>query len=400
MDRVILHCDVNSFYASVELLERPDLRDKPVAVSGNPDDRHGIVLAKNEAAKRFGVITAETVWQAKKKCPGLVFLPPHHDKYRDFCSKLNKIYNQYTNLVEPFSVDESWLDVTASRRLFGDGKQIADALRDRVKKELGLSLSVGVSYNKIFAKMGSEYKKPDATTLINRENYRDLLWPLPVNQLFFVGFATAEKLKKHGIITIGMLAAADGAKLKSILGRQGAVLQGYAKGDDTSPVKDFDQRDKIKSVGNGITFRRNLISENDILIGLSRLSDTVAGRLRKYRLKAYGVKVDIKDPSFHTVSRQVQLPAASNLAEEIRKTAYEIVKKYKSANAPIRMLTVTAINLVDENESEQLSIFDTGGKRRKEAESLERTVDEIRRRFGDNSIDFGNIIGNDIGIDF
>ena len=181
MDRVILHCDVNSFYASVELLGRPDLRDKPVAVSGNPDDRHGIVLAKNEAAKRFGVITAETVWQAKKKCPGLVFLPPHHDKYRDFCSKLNKIYNQYTNLVEPFSVDESWLDVTASRRLFGDGKQIADALRNRVKKELGLSLSVGVSYNKIFAKMGSEYKKPDATTLINRENYRDLLWPLPVN---------------------------------------------------------------------------------------------------------------------------------------------------------------------------------------------------------------------------
>ena len=257
----------------------------------------------------------------KKEVSRACVSPAASRQIQGFLQQLNKIYNQYTNLVEPFSVDESWLDVTASRRLFGDGKQIADALRDRVKKELGLSLSVGVSYNKIFAKMGSEYKKPDATTLINRENYRDLLWPLPVNQLFFVGFATAEKLKKHGISTIGMLAAADGAKLKSILGRQGAVLQGYAKGDDTSPVKDFDQRDKIKSVGNGITFRRNLISENDILIGLSRLSDTVAGRLRKYRLKAYGVKVDIKDPSFHTISRQVQLPTTSNLAEEIMATA-------------------------------------------------------------------------------
>lgn len=197
MDRVILHCDVNSFYASVELLEKPELLDKPVAVSGNPDNRHGIVLAKNEAAKRFGIVTAETVWQAKKKCPELVFLSPHHDKYRQFCEKLNAIYNQYTNLVEPFSVDESWLDVTASRKLFGDGKTIADTLRKRVKEELGLSLSIGVSYNKIFAKMGSEYKKPDATTVISAENYRRLLWPLPVSEMFFVGFATAEKLKKH-----------------------------------------------------------------------------------------------------------------------------------------------------------------------------------------------------------
>lgn len=399
MDRVILHCDVNSFYASVELLEKPELLDKPVAVSGNPDNRHGIVLAKNEAAKRFGIVTAETVWQAKKKCPELVFLSPHHDKYRQFCEKLNAIYNQYTNLVEPFSVDESWLDVTASRKLFGDGKTIADTLRKRVKEELGLSLSIGVSYNKIFAKMGSEYKKPDATTVISAENYRRLLWPLPVSEMFFVGFATAEKLKKHGIHTIGALASASTGRLRSILGNQGIILQTYARGDDVSPVKDFNQRDRIKSVGNGMTFKRNLTSKNDVLTGLSRLSDTVAGRLRKYRLKAYGVKVDIKDPSFRTISRQVQLPAATNLAEEIRNTAYNIVKEHKKNNAPIRMLTVTAINLVDEDESEQLSIFDTYGQKRKEAESLERTIDEIRKRFGDSSIDFGNIIDNDIGID-
>ena len=204
MDKVILHCDVNSFYASVELLDYPELKDKPVAVSGSSDNRHGIILAKNEAAKRFGIVTAETTWQAMKKCPDLVLLPPNHKKYREFSIKLNKIYNMYTNLIEPFSVDESWLDVTASQKLFGNGEEIANSIRKRVKTELGLSLSIGVSFNKIFAKMGSEYKKPDATTLITRENCKSILWPLPVNQLFFVGYATSEKLKANGVLTIGI----------------------------------------------------------------------------------------------------------------------------------------------------------------------------------------------------
>ena len=264
MDKVILHCDVNSFYASVELLDYPELKDKPVAVSGSSDNRHGIILAKNEAAKRFGIVTAETTWQAMKKCPDLVLLPPHHKKYREFSIKLNKIYNMYTNLIEPFSVDESWLDVTASQKLFGNGEEIANSIRKRVKTELGLSLSIGVSFNKIFAKMGSEYKKPDATTLITRENYKLILWPLPVNQLFFVGYATSEKLKANGVLTIGDLANSRESKIKNLLGSQGLVLRSYARGEDNSSVKDFNQRDKIKSVGNGMTFRRNISGQQDI----------------------------------------------------------------------------------------------------------------------------------------
>ena len=203
MERVILHCDMNNFYASVELLSRPDLKGMPVAVCGDPEGRHGIVLAKNQLAKDAGVITAETVWQAKKKCPGLQFVRPHHDRYKEYSDRINKIYLEYTDMVEPFSIDESWLDVTASQKLFGSGKQIGDAIRRRIKSELGLTLSVGVSYNKIFAKMGSEYRKPDATTEITQENFKELLWNKPVGELFFVGFATAEKLKNLNIHTIG-----------------------------------------------------------------------------------------------------------------------------------------------------------------------------------------------------
>lgn len=400
MDKVILHCDVNSFYASVELLDYPELKDKPVAVSGSSDNRHGIILAKNEAAKRFGIVTAETTWQAMKKCPDLVLLPPNHKKYREFSIKLNKIYNMYTNLIEPFSVDESWLDVTASQKLFGNGEEIANSIRKRVKTELGLSLSIGVSFNKIFAKMGSEYKKPDATTLITRENYKSILWPLPVNQLFFVGYATSEKLKANGVLTIGDLANSRESKIKNLLGSQGLVLRSYARGEDNSSVKDFNQRDKIKSVGNGMTFRRNISGQQDISLGLSHLSNTVAVRLRKYGLKAYGVKVDIKDPKFKVISRQTQLDNATNLAEEIRNTAMQIIQKYWDTEAEIRLLTVTAINLVDEKERRQLSIFDNIEKSIEKSESLERTMDAIRNKFGDESIDFANIIRNDIGIDY
>lgn len=399
MDRVILHCDMNSFFASVELLEHPELRDVPVAVSGSPDSRHGIILAKNEAAKKYGVVTAETIWQALKKCPDLSFLPPHHEKYREFSHKINKIYLEYTDMVEPFSVDESWLDVTASQKLFGSGREIADKIRNRVREELGLTLSAGVSYNKIFAKMGSEYKKPDATTVISRENYRELLWSMPVGEMFFVGWATAEKLRAMNIDTIGALAMADSMALEKLLGKQGPVLRAYARGEDESPVCLYDQRDKIKSVGNGFTFSRNLKGEDDIMTALVSLSDTVAGRLRKYQLKAYGVKVDIKDPSFKTISRQKQLELPTNLADEIRKNAMDIIRSSWRIQDPIRLLTVTAINLVDETESEQLSFFTNINGGRERSESIERTMDAIRSKFGDSSISFGQIIGNDIGID-
>lgn len=399
MDRVILHCDMNGFYASVELLDHPELSDKPMAVCGDPNGRHGIILAKNELAKAFGITTAETVWQAKKKCPQLQLVRPHHDKYKEYSQKINRIYLEYTDMVEPFSIDESWLDVTASRLLFGSGRHIGDTIRERIKNELGLTLSVGVSYNKIFAKMGSEYKKPDATTEITRENYKTLLWNKPVGELFFVGFATAEKLSRLHIETIGDLAKADPHGLEKLLGKQGPILHRYANGLDDSPVCLYNQREKIKSVGNGITFRRNLTGTEDILIAVTSLSDTVAGRLRKYQLKAWGVKVDIKDPSFKTISRQKQLSTPTNLASEIRTACMEIIHTSWRISDPIRLLTITAINLADETADEQISLFDTDQQTRQNAESIERTMDDIRKKFGQDAVTFGSILDNDLGID-
>lgn len=399
MDRVILHCDMNAFYASVELLDHPELSAQPVAVCGDPQNRHGIILAKNEPAKKYGIVTAETVWQAKKKCPQLQLVRPHHDKYRQFSQRINKIYLEYTDMVEPFSIDESWLDVTASQKLFGSGRQIADTIRTRIKEELGLTLSVGVSYNKIFAKMGSEYKKPDATTEINRENYRELLWPKPVGEMFFVGWSTKEKLAGLGIHTIGDLAHGDPKTLEVLLGKQGPLLCRYANGLDDSPVALYDQREKIKSVGNGITFRRNLTGDDDILTAVTSLSDTVAGRLRKYQMKAGGVKVDIKDPFFKTISRQKQLHLPTNLAEEIRKASLEIIRASWKSGSPIRLLTITAINLCDETADEQLSLFSLSTEEREKSESIERTMDNIRKKYGSASIAFGQVIDNDLGID-
>lgn len=398
-ERTILHCDMNNFYASVELLARPDLAGRPVAVCGDPDSRHGIILAKNELAKAAGVVTAETVWQARKKCPGLVFVPPHREKYKEYSVRINEIYLRYTDLVEPFSIDESWLDVTGSLKLFGSGRQIADEIRATVRRELSLTLSAGVSFNKIFAKMGSEYKKPDATTVISRENYRQILWPMDVGNMFFVGRVTAEKLRSMGIRTIGDLAAADRRMLTEAMGKQGGQLRDYAAGEDREPVAAYSEQREAKSVGNGMTFSRNLTSVSDYRTAVGALADKVGSRLRSQKLKCRGVKVDIKDPQFKTISRQKQLDAPTNLSEEIAAAAMELITLCWKKNAPIRLITVTAIALCPEGEAEQLSFFADQAKNREKQEKVERTMDAIRARFGGGSITFGGIVGNDLGIE-
>lgn len=394
MDRTILHCDLNSFFASVELLDYPELRDKPVAVAGDPEARHGIILAKNEAAKAYKIKTAETVWQARRKCPELILLPPHHNKYREYSKRVNVIYNQYTDLVEPFSIDESWLDVTGSMHLFGkDGKGIADELRERMKRELGLSISVGVSFNKIFAKLGSDYKKPDATTVITRENYRDIVWPLPVTDLLFVGRSAAALLAKYGISTIGDLAKTPEETLLTLLGKQGVKLSMYARGTDDSPVIPADQMPPPKSVGNGMTFRENLTGRDQVLAGLELLTDSVAMRLRKECLVGTVVQVTIRDSNFKTISRQKPVSPPTNLAREITKTALELVEASWNLSVPIRMLTVTAQNLIPEGESaEQIDLFaPSQSQDRKKLESLERTMDAIRTRYGQKAINIGTL---------
>ncbi|HAT81945.1 DNA polymerase IV [uncultured Eubacterium sp.] len=399
MDRVILHCDMNSFYASIELLDHPEYRNVPMAVSGDPASRHGIILAKNEPAKKYGIRTAETVWQAKRKCPNLVLLPPHREKYREYHQRINAIFLDYTELVEPFSIDESWLDVTGSRKLFGSGKEIADTIRRRIRDELGLTLSAGVSFNKIFAKMGSEYRKPDATTVISRENYQAVLWPLPVSDFFFVGRATASRLSGIGIETIGDLAEAEESVLIRLLGKQGSKLRQAARGEDETPVRRYDEKRQAKSVGNGVTFPRDLTEEDDILAAITSLSDTVSARLRKAGLRAGGVKVDIKDPSLVTISRQMKLDDPTDRAADIIRAAMDLIRGTVAPGSPIRLLTVTAIHLEEKNAPRQLNLFGaltsrapetSGASGQAEDRTMEYTMDEIRRKFGRDAIGFAS----------
>lgn len=399
MDRTILHCDMNSFFASVELLAYPALRDKPVAVSGSPQDRRGIILAKNEPAKKFGIKTAETIWQAKKKCPGLILLPPHHNQYEEFCRMINSIYLRYTDMVEPFSIDESWLDVTGSLKHFKkSGKEIADEIRNTIKSEVGLTLSAGVSFNKIFAKMGSEYKKPDATTVIDRSNYQKILWPMPVDELFFVGAATAEKLKKVNIATIGDLALADKGFLVDLLGKQGSQIYLYANGLDESAVSVYTGEKAYKSVGNGITFKRNLVEKEDIRTALKALSDKVGTRLRVNGLRCSGVKIDIKNPDFEVISRQIQIESPTDLSADIFEAALRLLEDNWPAKMPIRLLTVTGINLVSGEMDEQLSFFSFSEETKNNERAVEAAMDHIRGRFGNHSIVYGGLIKNDLGI--
>lgn len=395
-DRVILHCDCNSFFASVETLNYPELRFVPMAVCGDPENRHGIILAKNEQAKAFGVKTAETIWQARKKCPELVLVPSHHEQYEEISKKVNEIYYRFTDLCEPFGIDETWLDVTGTMHLFGDGKTIADKIRETVKKEIGITVSVGVSFNKVYAKLGSDYKKPDATTVIDRENYKKIVFPLPVNDLLFVGKTTAQVLSKLNITTIGELANADAQLLRKNLGKMGDSLRESARGEDASPVRAATEKREIKSVGNGMTFKRDIAGIDEIKTGLMTLSDTVAERMRRYGVKCSTVCVTIKDPYLKSITRQIPLDHPTNLSLEIFDAAVRIMHQSWSMEKPIRMLTVTGSNLIDAHEQVyQISL--TGDEKSSEkTEKLENAMDSIRRKFGKESVRFATAMSNDI----
>jgi len=400
-DRVILHCDCNAFFASVETLMRPELARVPMAVAGDPEMRHGIILAKNELAKRYGVATAETINEARTKCPRLVLVPPHHDLYAAVSRRVNAIYLTYTDLVDPFGIDESFIDLTGSMHLFPGKtpKDIADEIRDRVRREVGITVSVGVSFCRVFAKLGSDYKKPDATTVIDRSNYKEIAWPLPVSDMLFAGRRTTVSLRALGVLTIGDLAAADRAAVVRRLGEAGDTLWRYANGLDNEPVRSYYERQKPKSVGNGMTFRRDIVGEAEIRTGVMALADQVAARLRRHGMKCTVLQVQIKDPVFHVVGKQQKLPRPTRLRQDLTETAMSLIKAAFGFGNTIRSLTLTASGLVEEGEGEQLALFDEQETARAlRQEHVEETMESIRDRFGEESIRLGCWRDTGIGV--
>lgn len=379
MRRVILHSDMNNFYASVECLYRPELRGKPLAVGGDEEARHGIVLAKNEIAKRLGIKTGETLWQARQKCQGLVVVPPHYERYLHFSRMAKEIYADYTDQVESFGLDECWLDVSGSTTLFGTGKQIADQIRQRVKFELGITASVGVSFNKIFAKLGSDLKKPDATTVILPEEFRETIWPLPVNELLYVGRATHRKLHAYGIDTIGDLANADLNFLRRAFGKVGEMLWNFANGLDRSPVSNIGAKSLIKSIGNSTTTPRDLKTAEDMKIILYVLCESVSARLREQGFRCRTVQITLHDNTLNAFERQKRLETPACTTEEIFNAAFSLYRE-NDIGRPYRSVGVRACQLTYE-ETTQLSLYPEQALRQKR-EQLENTVDKLRGRFG------------------
>ncbi len=383
MNRVILHSDLNAFYASVECLYNPDIRNKPVAVTGDIEKRHGIILAKNQHAKNFGIKTGEAVWEAKVKCPDVVFVPARFERYIKFSRLVRDIYADYTDQIESFGLDECWLDITQSKQ-YGNGKEVADIIRQRIKDELGVSASVGVSFNKIFAKLGSDYKKPDATTLITPDNYKDVVWPLPAEDLLYVGRKTKIKLNEMGIKTIGDIACADIERLRRRFGVNGYTLWIFANGYDSSAVCHQYSDSYIKSIGNSTTTPRDLLNDDDVKVTLYVLCESVAERLRDHKFRCLTVQITIRDSNLGYLQRQCTLPYPTCVSSLIFDYAFALYKRNHMTGKPIRSIGVRASNLVSDYAT-QLSFLP---ERVREAiqEETERTIDYIRSRFGHHSI--------------
>lgn len=386
MDRVILHIDMNNFYASVETLYDPSLRDVPMAVGGDRERRHGIVLAKNMLAKAKGVKTAEALWEAERKCPGIRFVPPHFDRYAKYSRLAKSIYAQYTDMVESFGLDECWLDVTGSTRLFGSGREIAEEIRLRIREELGLTVSVGMSFNKIFAKLGSDYRKPDAVTEITRENFREIVWPLDAGALLFVGKSTQAALRKYGMRTIGDVAQADRRLLRRLLGKNGEQLSIYANGEDMAPVARIGEAEELKSVSNSTTAIHDLRDDGEIRAELYMLSESVAHRLREKGLSGYNVQLSVRKYNLETYQRQKMLDVAVADSESIFRAAYGLFRAHHTGES-IRSIGVRVSSLVPLGMT-QCSLFGDAARGQR-MQKLETAVDFLRCKYGEDVVERG-----------
>lgn len=393
MDRIILHCDINNCYASIECAENPELKGKPIAVCGSSEDRHGIVLAKSQEAKYYGVQTGETIWQAKLKCPSLIIVKPNFDKYLKYSKAARDIYYRFTDKIESFGLDECWLDVTGSTKLFGSGEEIAHMIRTSILEELGITISVGVSFNKVFAKLASDLKKPNAVTIIDKKTFKKTVWQLPAEYLMGVGRQTLKTLNSMYIKTIGDLAKESPEKLQKVLGKNGYQLWEYANGCENSPVSDCDFSSPVKSIGHGITTPSDLKNNDDAWHLIFALSETVGKKLRSNRLAATGIQISVRDSNFKNYDFQCILPTPTQSSLAISRQAYSLFsKKYNWAH-DIRSISVRAINLVPYGSPYQLDLWGSSLKTNK-LETIENTMDKLQYRFGDNVINYAMIMYN------
>lgn len=390
-ERIILHCDLNNFFASVSLLFNPTLKGLPVAVCGDKENRHGIILAKNEIAKGFGVKTAEAIFEAKAKCPDLVTLTAMYEKYEEYSLKARSIYERYTDMVEPFGIDECWLDVTGSTFLFGTGEEIANRIRKDIKRELGITISVGVSFNKVFAKLGSDMKKPDAVTVISRENFKEKVWKLPISDLLFVGKRTCEKLKSCGINTIGDITLCDDVTLKRLLGKNGLELKKYALGEDEAPVTPLTENDKPKSVGKSVTTSKDFTNNDEVWAAFLSFAQYICDILHKKGIYASGVQVHIRTASLTVKEFSHTFNYTTNSALRLAKEGFELFKANYVFGEPLRSVGLRAINLKDNESAVQQDLFGEE-ERQAELEKIEDCVYELRKKFGKSGIKRGTTV--------
>lgn len=394
--RAILHCDLNNFFASVEMLNRPELKNIPMAVSGDPNKRHGIILAKNQIAKKYGVYTPETVYSALNKCPNLVLLKPHYEEYVKYSKLVNEVYRKYTDRVEKFGIDESFLDVTESTAIFGSPYEIAYKIKEEIKSKFGLTISVGVSFTKSLAKLGSDLKKPDAITVLNYDNYKEKIYNLPVNMLLYVGKNTNEKLKKLGIKTIGDLANSNKYRIVKHLGKLGEQIYNYSNGIDNEPVKYYYEKSERKSISKGITFETDISDKEAIEREFLKLTSNVSFSLRKLNMKANVVSIVLRDCNFISNSRQRKIEY-TNAYDVISKNIIELFKDNYTNGTSIRYICVGVSGLKENNVQEQLDIFSIveENKSKKEIvkrkEKVTKTMDKLKEIYG-SKIDYASTI--------
>ncbi len=393
MERVVLHCDANSFYASVECVFHPEWRGKPMAVCGNAEIRHGIVLASTREAKQYGVKTGMVTWQAKQLCPLLIVSPPHSSLYTQFSNRMRAIFFDYTDRVEPFGLDECWLDVSDPKFTMEDGAQLADRLRERIKKELEITISAGVSFNKPFAKLASDMKKPDATTVITKDNYKEIVWRLPISDLLFVGPKTTRKLMDLRIYTIGDLARADADLMQRLLGKNGLYLIAYANGYDLSPVKRLEDVPPVKSIGNSVTTPRDMTGAEDVKCVLYLLAESVAMRMREQKFRSRRISINVRDTKLNWASCQRTLGHGTNLEDEIAETAMALFTERYLTLLPLRSIGISCGQLESDTAPVQLDMFGDALKRDARL-ALSTTIDDLRKQYGQLIVQRGVIMAD------